>query len=104
MHPQKKYDANFTAGGLLFNEFIALERILLSDDFATLIAIEETENNIIGVATLSARKRIISEIKRRHQSAPSEFWTHFYSWNEFEQKLGAKSIQGKAYLPGQDEN
>lgn len=24
--------------------------------------------------------------------------------NEFEQKLGAKSIQGKAYLPGQDEN
>ena len=24
----KKYDANFTAGGLLFNEFIALEVLL----------------------------------------------------------------------------
>ena len=30
MIKNKKYDANFTAGGLLFNEFIALEVLLLS--------------------------------------------------------------------------
>ena len=59
----KKYDANFTAGGILFNEFTALEEILLSENFDECISIEEEENNVMGVATNSARKRIISEIK-----------------------------------------
>ena len=58
----KKYDANFTAGGLLFNEFIALEVLLLSENFEEGVAIEEEQNNVIGIATNSARKRIISEI------------------------------------------
>tara|TARA_B100000497_G_scaffold118800_1_gene145422 strand:+ start:803 stop:1054 length:252 start_codon:yes stop_codon:yes gene_type:complete len=66
MIKNKKYDANFSAGGLLFNEFIALEVLLLSKNFEEGIAIEEEQNNVIGIATNSARKRIISEIKRRY--------------------------------------
>ena len=46
----KKYDANFTAGGILFNEFTALEEILLSENFDECISIEEEENNVMGVA------------------------------------------------------
>ncbi len=77
MNIKSKYDANFTAGGLLFNEFKALEALLLSPDFKELIKLEEEENNVIGIATNSARKRIVSEIKRRYDQVEVNFWTHF---------------------------
>ena len=92
-----KYDANFTAGGLLFNEFKALEDVLVSEGFENLIKTEEEENNHIGIATNSARKRIISEIKRRYKVAPSGFWSHFFNWSEDEQKLALFYLCLKAY-------
>ena len=93
----KKYDANFTAGGLLFHEFISLQQILLSDDFSTLIKIEEEENNLMAVDTLSARKRILSEVKRRFFNAPDNFWNQFYNWSDSEQKLGLFYLCLKTY-------
>ena len=60
------YDANFTAGGLLFYEFNAIKNLLLSDDFNEEIHKEIETNSLIGIATLSSRKRIIAEIKRRY--------------------------------------
>jgi hypothetical protein len=93
----KKYDANFTAGGILFNEFIALEVLLLSENFEEGIAIEEEQNNVIGIATNSARKRIISEIKRRYHLAPDDFWSHFFGWHENEQKLALFYLCLKTY-------
>lgn len=33
MNFKTKYDANFTAGGLLFNEFKALEEMLVGEKF-----------------------------------------------------------------------
>lgn len=92
-----KYDANFTAGGILYNEFIALKQILLSDDFEELIKIEEGQNNLIGVATKGARKRIISEIKRRYSTAPMNFWKVFFNWTEREQKLALFFLCLKTY-------
>ena len=65
MSNKTKYDANFTAGGILFNEFTAMEDMLLSEKFDERISIEEEENNVMGVATNSARKRIIS--KKNHK-------------------------------------
>ena len=44
MKIKSKYDANFTAGGILFNEFTALEDMLLSKNFEERISIEEEEN------------------------------------------------------------
>lgn len=93
----KKYDANFTAGGLLYHEFISLKEILLSDNFEELIKIEEEQNNLMAVATNSARKRIISEIKRRYKNAPNNFWEQFFLWNESEQKLGLFYLCLKTY-------
>ena len=97
MKIKSKYDANFTAGGILFNEFIALEEMLLSENFEEGIAIEEEQNNVIGIATNSARKRIISEIKRRYHLAPDDFWSHFFVWHEHEQKLALFYLCLKTY-------
>lgn len=97
MTNKTKYDANFTAGGLLFNEFKALEALLLSPNFKELIKLEEEENNVIGIATNSARKRIISEIKRRYDQVEVDFWMHFFEWNEYDQKLGLFYLCLKTY-------
>lgn len=97
MVKSNKYDANFTAGGILYNEFIALKETLMSDNFIELIKIEEEQNNSIGIKTLGSRKRIISEIKRRYSNTPSEFWTHFFEWNEIEQKLALFFLCLKTY-------
>lgn len=92
-----KYDANFTAGGLLHHEFFALKEILLSKKFDEMIKIEEEHNYYIGVATKSARKRIISEIKRRYYNTSSDFWHIFFEWNETEQKLALFFLCLKTY-------
>ena len=97
MSNKTKYDANFTAGGILFNEFISLEDMLLSENFVERICIEEEENNVMGVATNSARKRIISEIKRRYNVVPNDFWILFFGWNENEQKLALFFLCLKTY-------
>ena len=93
----KTYDANFTAGGLLLNEFKALENMLVSEDFGALIKEEEESNSVIGIATMSARKRIIAEIKRRHSIAPIGFWNYFFHWNEQEMKFGLLYLCFKTY-------
>lgn len=93
----KKYDANFTAGGILYHEFFALKEILLSNEFNELIKIEEEQNNLMGVATNAARKRIISEIKRRYSNTNKDFWNHFFQWNEIEQKLALFFLCLKTY-------
>jgi hypothetical protein len=93
----KKYDANFTAGGILHHEFLSLKDIILSNNFAELIKIEEEQNYYMRVATKSARKRIISEIKRRYNKAPNNFWENFYNWEESEQKLALFYLCLKTY-------
>lgn len=94
---KKTYDANFTAGGLLLNEFKALEQILLQEDFELKIQQEEENNYVIGIATMSARKRIISEIKRRYHAAPIGFWNYFFQWNDTEMKFGLLYLCFKTY-------
>ena len=91
------YDANFTAGGLLLNEFRSLKNILLGEDFNANLIKEQQENLMIGIATMSARKRIVSEIKRRSALAPIGFWNHFFQWDEMEMKLGLLYLCLKTY-------
>jgi len=93
----KTYDANFTAGGLLLNEFRALEGMLLGDSFEKEIQIEEESNSVIGITTMSARKRIITEIKRRNSMAPIGFWNHFFQWDQLEMKFGLLYLCFKTY-------
>lgn len=97
MNDQKKYDANFTAGGILFNEFKSFKAVLLSSNFEELAEIEKEQNRFIGISTNSARKRVITEIKRRYKAVPNGFWNHFYNWNEQEQKIGLFYVCLKTY-------
>lgn len=92
-----KYDANFTAGGILYHEFFALKEILIDEKFNELIKIEEEQNNLLGVATKTARKRIVSEIKRRYKNTSLDFWILFFGWNENEQKLSLFFLCLKTY-------
>jgi hypothetical protein len=94
---KKSYDANFTAGGLLLNEFKALEVMLLGESFGKEIQQEEESNSVIGISTMSARKRIIAEIKRRNSIAPIGFWNHFFQWNQHEMKFGLLYLCFKTY-------
>lgn len=97
IYNSNKYDANFTAGGIFFNEFYALKDILLHENFNELIKLEVEQNNKIGIATRSARTRVIREIKRRYNNVPFDFWTNFFTWNVYEQKLSLLYLCLKTY-------
>lgn len=91
------YDANFTAGGLLYYEFIKLEPILLGNSVVKDIKEEAEKNQLMGVKTHSARKRILSEIERRFKNMPLNFWNWFYALQETEQKLALFYVCLKTY-------
>ena len=87
MSREKTYDANFTAGGLLFRDFNSVKTILTEDNFIELIQIESEKNSYLGIPRESSRKRVISEIKRRYKIVSKDFWSWYVSIPENEQKL-----------------
>ncbi|WP_405291003.1 BrxA family protein [Algibacter sp. Ld11] len=93
----QKYDANFTAGGIFFNEFSNLKPYLLEEDFEEIIKNDIEENKILAITTLSARKRIVSEIIRRHKVMSLNFWRFFQDLNELESKLALLFVCLKTY-------
>lgn len=93
----KKYDANFTAGGLLFREFSAITSILTEDNFMEKLEEEREKNSNLGIPTESARKRVISELKRRYEIVPRTFWNWYLTISEVEQKLALLFICLKTY-------
>lgn len=94
---KETYDANFTAGGILFNEFKAIEHKLLDPEFQQLMKTEAEDNNFIGIATNSARKRVITEINRRYREVDREYWKNYLSWSDYDQRLGLFYLCLKAY-------
>ena len=94
---EHRYNTNFTAGGLLHYEFIALEKVILSSHFEANIKAEESQNQFIGIKTIAARKRVITEVKRRVLQVPKSFWTQFYQWSEKEQKMALLYVCLKTY-------
>ena len=91
------YNSNFTAGGLLHQEFLALKPIIQSDEIHTLLEQEKQENKYIAIKSLGARKRIIPQIKARISAVDQSFWSEFYRWSDGEQKLGLFFVALKTY-------
>lgn len=91
------YDAKFTAGGLLFNEFRSLRELIESEDFDRLAKQEEEQNMLMAVSMLSSRKRILNEVRTRRDKVPKEFWNHYYNWSEREQKMALFYLCLKSY-------
>ncbi|WP_100629832.1 BrxA family protein [Algoriphagus formosus] len=79
-----KYIA-LTSGALLFNEFEQLIPILEQENQIELLNQESKANQFMRIKTESARKRIITEIKRRIANLPSGFWS-FYETATFDQR------------------
>lgn len=94
---EKKYDTNFTAGGLLHNEFEGLESIIFSPDRIALINLEIEENNVLAIDTKSARQRIVSEINRRIDNAPNNFWEFYYNLDIREKRIALFYVCLKTY-------
>jgi hypothetical protein len=94
---QKNLDANFTAGGLLYNDFVAISSILTSDNFLKEINEEIQVNKLLGIPTESARKRVILEIVRRYEIVSTTFWDWFVTISEMEQKLALFYVCLKTY-------
>jgi len=80
-----KYSSSFTAGTLLFNEFNSILDILR---FST---IENEKKRIISenlfkLNSESARKRVLTEIKKRVKSVDRRIWDHYYHCDDKERK------------------
>lgn len=95
---EKKYDANFTAGGLLYFEIMALKDVILDvENLKNRLKIEQSENHYLKIATVASRKRIIREIERRLERTTTLFWSEFYLWSEPEKKLSLLFVCLKTY-------
>jgi hypothetical protein len=92
-----KYNSNFTASGLLYDEFMALQPIITDVNFEKLLSKEQEENKLMAIKTLSARKRIVSEIKARVNSVEETFWEDFYYWPDREKRLALFFVILKTY-------
>ena len=97
MGTNRLYDANFTAGGLLLRDFTAVSTILTDEDFIGKIQKESELNELLGIPTESARKRVVSEIKRRYGVVNVDFWSWFITITEVEKKLALFFICLKTY-------
>lgn len=96
-YSKSKYDANFTAGGLFYNEFSNLKTYHLEKNFEEIVKNDVDDNKILAIDTLSARKRISSEIIRRHKEMSLDFWSFFQNLNEQESKLALFFVCLKTY-------
>ncbi len=97
MKKESKYDANFTAGGLYYNEFSNLRDYLLDQNFEEVVIGDVEENRFLAIKTLSARKRVVSEIIRRYKVMSPDFWIFFKGLNEPESKLALLYVCLKTY-------
>jgi hypothetical protein len=91
------YTASFTAASLLLNEFLNMEEILCAKDFDGLMEQEVKNNEFLGIKTEAGRKRVVQEIRKRHENAPKDFWEMFFNAEEAEQKLALFYLCLKTY-------
>lgn len=88
MNQQKsKYSSSFTAGALLLKEFQAISVIIDQPGLQDILTREKEENQYLRIKTELARKRVITEIKRRLKYTPDDQWELFNDSDEAEQKI-----------------
>jgi len=83
------YSASFTAGGILFNEFEAILPYIMLQ--------EAKENKYLRINTESARKRVITELKKRIEAVNLDFWQHYVSCSSDEKRMLLFYLCCKAY-------
>ncbi len=86
-----------TAGALLFHEFEALHQVLVAQDPKRLLDEEVLVNQFLKIKSQAARKRIVTEIKRRVAAADLSFWEHWIGFTSEEKRLSLLYVVLKAY-------
>ncbi|MEO6671415.1 MAG: BrxA family protein [Ferruginibacter sp.] len=105
------YSASFTAGGILFNEFEAILPYIQQVGIKDFLQQEVRDNLYLKINTESARKRVVTELKKRIEAVNMDFWQHYAAVSAEERKkllffLCCKSYQlvwdfhFKVTLPG----
>ncbi len=97
MDSKSKYTASFTAGALLFQEFNSVSQFMHDDGLASVLQTEVHENKYLAIKMQSARKRIIQEMVKRVENAPTGFWGFYTEISEAEQKLALFYLCLKTY-------
>ena len=83
---ENPYLISFTAGGLLFEEFISLYPYL-NDETIDSITSEIKTNVLLQTNSQAARQRIIQEVKKRYHSVNKKAYSDFDAFNQNEQKI-----------------
>lgn len=86
-----------TAGALLFREFEALRDILIVNEYRSLLDEEVMGNQYLKIKSQAARKRIVTEIKRRIAAADLSFWKNWVRFSSEEKRLALLYVVLKAY-------
>lgn len=84
---KSKYSSSFTAGALLLKEFQSIAEVIDHPDLREILTKEKQENQFLRIKTEQARKRVISEMRRRLKSTPEEQWSLFKLLPEKEQRI-----------------
>ena len=81
------YSSSFTAGGILHNEFEAILPFLLQPGINEFLMQEAKDNIYLKIKTESARKRVVTELKKRIEKVDIHFWETYSASNEAEKKM-----------------
>lgn len=91
------YTATITGCAFLFNEFLRILPLMMSEDAAEQLKDEVKTNRILQVNSQKARQTFITEFKRRHNAVPITFWGNFQTMSEQAQRAGLLYAILKAY-------
>ena len=81
------YSAAFTAASMMYREMTALIPLMMSENDKDLLKKEVEENNLLCINSLNSRKRVVSELQRRFDVLPLDYWEHYLTLNERAQRV-----------------
>lgn len=91
------YTATITGCAFLFNEFLRILPLMMSEDAAEQLKDEIKSNQILQVNSQKARQTFITEFKRRYNAVSAPFWISFQTMSEQAQRAGLLYAILKAY-------
>jgi len=92
-----QYSAAITGGGFMFNETDAVLPLLQSPDRESLIRDEMVNNRLLMINSERSRKNALTEIKRRYDVMPAQFWCDYQSMPDDDRRIALFFVILKTY-------
>lgn len=97
MKKNSPYSASLTGCGFCYAEFTRLIPWLMQGDAKQQMKDEVRENRYLMMNSESTRKRAASELLKRYEALPADFWNYYLSLEEKDQKIALLYALLKAY-------